>query len=753
MHRKPVVLIFIAVTLLIGCSQSRHFAIGARLEKMGRYNDALGAYQAALLQAKGKDARPQSQIYYRMGECFIHLNRIREAFGAFEKAAIADPDNVNAQLRIGEFLLSAGAADRARDQAEAIMRRNPRNGEALALWGAAMEGLGQKEKAKEAYREALSLEPGRVSVAIALADLYNGEDDTKHAQEVLEESAKANPKNASPWLATARLHEQEGEIKEAEVAYRRAVQVEDTPETNLRLAQFLERTSRIDESEQVLRRVDAQRPAEPTALADFELNAGRPSNALSSYQAVLSSRDDSVKGKQPAPKLAQERARLAARIVETDIDVASKQSAPDAAASLKRAHDHLAAYARDLDAATVAILESEAALAENNLPLASEKAASALAMAPQSAAALYTQGAVRLRCSDPAEARERWLSALESDSHFAPARLALAEQALNAGDHKGAEEYVLAVVRDEPGNLRAVMLFARILASEKRYPSAVLMAQRAQALDPKSPEPQLLIARVASELHRPGEALVHYEQAVLLDPHSKDAVEGLTNLYNTGKITRPMLAQIEKVATAAPASATLMEIAGRLYAQHGWYADAQRCLQATLKLDPQRTSASAALAQTYASTGNLGAASESAAKTGNNSAVLIEGVKAQERNDVSAAIQNYERAVRGGEKSGVAANNLAWIYAQQGTNLYRALDLAQTAQSLLPQDPAVLDTVGVVRLRLRQYSEAIKALESAKHLASEKASGTVLMAQIRQHLAEAYLRAGNTGAATAVERE
>jgi tetratricopeptide (TPR) repeat protein len=195
-----------------------------------------------------------------------------------------------------------------------------------------------------------------------------------------------------------------------------------------------------------------------------------------------------------------------------------------------------------------------------------------------------------------------------------------------------------------------------------------------------------------------------------------------------------------------------MEIAGRLFAENHWYADAERCLTAALKMDPQRTTAAGQLAQVFAATGDLNAAADSAAKTGGNSAALLAGVKAQERNDVSGAIENYERAVRGGEKTGVAANNLAWLYAQQGTNLQHALELAQTAQSLAPHDPAVLDTVGFVHLRLREYSDAIQALESAKRIAMRNPAQPQLLAQIRQHLAEAYLRAGKNEQAAA-ERE
>ncbi len=170
-------------------------------------------------------------------------------------------------------------------------------------------------------------------------------------------------------------------------------------------------------------------------------------------------------------------------------------------------------------------------------------------------------------------------------------------------------------------------------------------------------------------------------------------------------------------------------------------------------MDPQRTTAAAALARTFAATGELGAAADSASRTGGHSAALLAGVRAQEHNDVASAIENYERAIREGEHSGVAANNLAWLYAEQGSNLERALELAQTASSMAPGNPAVLDTMGVVQLRMRKYSEAIKALEAARRIAGEQASDPQLLAQIRRHLSEAYLRAGRTEKAAVASQD
>lgn len=742
------------VAILAGCSTPRRqFARAERLENSGKPAEALFVYQKLLDRIPARNARARSQVYYRMGECLYRLDRVAEAFSALQKATEIEPGNLAAHLRLGEVLLSAGAANRAREQAELVLKSSPNNMEATALLGGALAATGKNAPAKDAYQRVLSADPTRDSVAIALADIYNQENQAEQARKVLHDAAVANPKSALPWLALGRLNEQEGDAAAAEQSYRQAVATEDTPDTNLRLAQFLQRTARVAEAEQVLRRVDAQRPAQPTALPDFELIAGKPDTALQRYQAALSS---------PAPKprkgklrvsdaLEQIRIRalLATRLIEADINVAEQRSARDKNDVLQRARAHLAEYRLDLDAATIAILQAEIALSGGDLPMAAVQANNAVSLAPQSAPARYVLGLAKRRAGNKADARAQWLAALDADPHFVPARLALAEENLASGDARSAERYVIGVVRDEPGNMRALTLFARVLLAEKRDISAAVMARRALAVDAFAAEPHLVLGQIALRRRSAGEALIHFEQAVLLQPHSPEAIDALTRVYRTGTITRPMLAKMEKIAAADRPSATLMEIAGRLYADHGWFDDAKRCLEAALRLDPQRATAATALARTYVATGQLSAAADSVARTGSNSSALLAGVRAQDRNDIHGAIQNYERAVREGDRSGVAANNLAWLYVEQGANLDRALQLAETARSLAPQSPAVLDTVGVVRLRLRKYSEAISALESARKLAGEHPSDPDLLAQIRRHLSEAYLRAGKTDAAAA----
>ncbi len=749
---------------LVGCSTSpqQHYARGQKLERAGKLTAALHAYEKALPHIAAQDRHLQSDVLFRMGECLFRLDRVSDAYNAFQRAADVDNSNLMAQLRLGELFLANGALDKATEQARLVLAAAKDNTEGWALLGAAAAASDDLAVAQDAFTRVLEAEPTRLSVALALADIYNRADRAGDARAVLKRAIAAVPANSMPLLALGRLEEQEGNSDAAEEAYRKAVAAENTPETNLRLAQFLERAARIPEAELVLRRVDAQRPSLPTALPDFEVISGRAPNALDRYLAALqtSAPDKKSSAKRPLNTTitdpAQERAALAARLIEADLQAATDPSRAENQAATTRARAHLDEYRKDMDPATIGILSAELALAESDLPLAAIYAAGAANLAPQSAAAHYVLGVAKYRTGDSGMARSEWAAALDADSHFIPARLALTADALANSDPAGAESYVVPAVQDEPANLRALNLFARALVAQRRYAPAVVIAHRALAVDSSAAEPHLVLGEIALQQRSLGEALIQFEQAVLLEPHSRDAMEGLTRVYRQGSFSRAMLLGMEKVAAADPPSATLMEITGRLFDDHGWYQDAERCLAKALKLDPQRSTAARALAQTFVAKGQYVAAADSAAQAGGDSAALVEAFRAEQRNDTTTAIRSYERAVRAGERSGTAANNLAWIYAQQGSNLERALALAETAQTMNPASPAVLDTLGVVHLRRREYSQAIKALETANRLAKAQpdvANRQPLRAEIKQHLSEAYLRSGQPDAAAALVAE
>jgi Flp pilus assembly protein TadD len=80
----------------------------------------------------------------------------------------------------------------------------------------------------------------------------------------------------------------------------------------------------------------------------------------------------------------------------------------------------------------------------------------------------------------------------------------------------------------------------------------------------------------------------------------------------------------------------------------------------------------------------------------------------------------YERAVHLDPRAGVAANNLAWIRAQEG-RLDEAMTLATTARDVLGSRAEVENTMGWILYRERNYGPAVASLRRAVEWAPQRA--------------------------------
>ena len=67
----------------------------------------------------------------------------------------------------------------------------------------------------------------------------------------------------------------------------------------------------------------------------------------------------------------------------------------------------------------------------------------------------------------------------------------------------------------------------------------------------------------------------------------------------------------------------------------------------------------------------------------------------------------------GTDNASVAANNLAFIYAEEGTNWDEALNLATAAKQRLPNDASVDDTIGGIHYKNGLADLAIKSFQES----------------------------------------
>jgi len=77
------------------------------------------------------------------------------------------------------------------------------------------------------------------------------------------------------------------------------------------------------------------------------------------------------------------------------------------------------------------------------------------------------------------------------------------------------------------------------------------------------------------------------------------------------------------------------------------------------------------------------------------------------------AEEYYEELIKHFPELFIGYNQLAWLYAKQGIELDKAMDLAEKANKAGPDNPSILYHLGVVHNTLKEYDITKKYLEKA----------------------------------------
>ena len=351
-----VLLCLSLLALIAGCSARKQDLLQVeKLQRDGQTEAALSGYLRIYAQVPEKQRAAASLIELRIAECLWKLGRNREAYTTLQRAVEEYPANTTAHLRLAELLLSGGAPEEAKEHAAVVLWREPQNIEALSIQGSASASSGDLAGASEIFRRILAMDPARVSIALALAEVEVHQGDLPSARVTLQASAHAQNSDASPLLALGRIEEMTGNAQAAEGDYRAAVALQDSPQTNISLAQFLARNARFAEAELVMQHAQSTTPSFSTVVPDFDLATGHTVGAISSYSKLLGA---------GSGEPMEQRSLVVARLVEAELQRSREEvSAGEVKApSLEGARAYLHLYRTALEAPTAEVLEAELAL-------------------------------------------------------------------------------------------------------------------------------------------------------------------------------------------------------------------------------------------------------------------------------------------------------------------------------------------------------------------------------------------------------
>ena len=691
-----------------------HFQKGETYFKEGKLAEASIEYRTALQY----DAQMGS-AYFKLGEISEKQEDGSGAIGAYIRAADLMPTDIEAHLRAANYLIAARQFDDARAMALKVVELDPKNVEALILVGNASAGLNDLDRAIAELQAAQRLDAAdpRIYNNLGWFEAIRGR--SEQAEAVFRQAVEKGPKSAAAHLALANYLSATGRRDEAEKSLRTALAVEPTNVPALRaMGWFLTVANRAKEAEPFL--ADAAqhdpRPDSAILLADFYVWFGRDADAVRVLEQLKST----------GPSRVLTDMRLASIFYRTD--------RPQAASLVKAV---LASHPDDADAQ---LFSAQLAFDARKLTEAMSAVEALTTHYPRLAQAHFLKGRVLLELGRFGEAAKAFSEVVSLNPRAVPARLYLARLQLLDNKVMAARNIALDVLNLAPGNPGA-----RLTIVQADRASGDLAAANRKIADLARSYPDWTpahdeAAHLAILQSDWPVALKALDRIEALDANSTEAFEGRLAVNVGRKDFKSAFELLDSRLARDPNDQRALLVAGQVYLAAGDQARAEGAWQKLLAINPGNNDAYDALGRMYANSGRLEAAEQQFATLADKGVdveygLILAAVLAHGQGKLDVAKQRYEKALAANPQSAVPANNLAWIYAEEGGNLDTALELARTAKRAEPENPNFTDTLGFVLMKRGLPASAIPEFQAAVHTSPKNAT-------IQLHLAQAFAAAG-----------
>ncbi|MEO6236114.1 MAG: tetratricopeptide repeat protein [Vicinamibacterales bacterium] len=364
----------------------------------------------------------------------------------------------------------------------------------------------------------------------------------------------------------------------------------------------------------------------------------------------------------------------------------------------------------------------------------------AIAAEPRSATAAFVRGQVLNAKGQSAQAEKSFEEVLRLNPRAAVAQVELARLHLRANAPDTVTRATKAVQAD-PSSLDARLTLARAQMQQHDFPAAQATLEELTRAVPGAAAPQAQLGTLLLMNNDAAGARAAFGRAITIDPFQLEGLAGLTTLDVGTQHQSEAIARLTALVDRAPQNTGLLLLTAGAYSAARDLPHAETLLLKAIEIDPGLLAAYSLLGRLYVTENRLDAARVQFERVARQHerpvvALTILGIIDQMQNRIPDAQQAFERAMKSDPRAGVAANNLAWIYAENGGSLDRALELAETANASLPNNAEVSDTLGWVYYKKGLVSLAITTLRRSLELDPKNVPASY-------HLALAYETSGN----------
>ena len=719
-------MLMIAVVLfaaLTGCTTSleklktKALVRAAKFEQDEQYINAIIEYKNAL------KADPTSQdLLFRLGNAYLEDLDYKGAFTSFERICELSPSNVDAQLAIGQIYLKTGMNDDALQLAKEIRTRSPNTPEPRLLLANAYAAKGVLPNAiaelELLVRDYPTLLAGHINLGIIYAaqgkmDLAEGE--TRRAVDLA-------PGSLSARKALGAIYLSRGKVKEAEAVYRGALQADpQSTEALIVLAEFYAMQNRQAESEQLYKQV-----------VSAQHNSIKSRFTLASYYASQnrydSAREIDKQITQTNPEYVPARIQLAELAVNNS-NLAEAEAALAPLLQTQRQNIEVQiVHARILlreGKPQQAIDVLDGVISQGNLALAH-----------------YLLGVAYSQVGNPSRAQSEMEAAIAADSGMTDAYVGLGQMMLDEDKPKQALQYGQMALQKTPNSAQAFLITGTAYASMRMFVEAESALRQYAKNDQDSPDSLNRLGTLRIMQKRYPEAITLYEESLKKDELNLGGIDGVAS---TLLLMNDKAKAIQRINEALSKRTTpeLLNLAGKIYAEAGEPGPAEGALKKSLQFAPGRFDTYGQLGALYARIHREEEAIKEfqaavKVKPADVASWTMLGMLYERRGDFGKAQEAYSKALEFDPNSGIAANNLAWLYADHLNDLDKALELARRARVSFPNQPNISDTLGWIYARHKLYDIALPLLYEA-------VKANPRSAEYHYHLAITLLHLGRRG--------
>lgn len=655
-----------------GCSPqaktARHLARANQFVQDEKYRNAVIEYMNVL------QSEPTNRVAVRgMGLSLFKMGEVRGAMTYLQKAEDLDPGDAEVRLKLGTLFLVMGDRVHARQRAEAVLKGNPDNLDALVLWGA---GITSSNEAAAAITRLSSV-------------------------------GARFPDQPKYYVTLATLHVSQGDFDSAEAVYRRAL--EKIPQSwEIRLARG---------DLYLLKRDSARAGEEYQAAADLSPGKSMARVKLARFRWADGK---SVEAKRILDDLLKQEPRFsAAALCRAEIALGER----DHEASLKLLDGIMKEEPSNMEAF---LLIQRVKLAQGKDDEAIAAYTKLVSAFPKVAQGRYLLGVAWFHKGDIQKAIGECERAVALDANHGEAVHLLSELHIRTGKPDLALALLKPFVVRHPGDMLAYMLIGGAYNARKDYTLAADVYRSLMKNMPGNPQGPYLLGMTLRRLGRNDEAVALFEDALRLEPRSMEALEQVASLLATRqKKWEAAAARIRKQLEKVPEAAGHYYLLGNALMQQPDWDGAEKAFQKAIELKPEITAAYLGLSYVYMATHKedqaLGKLDGALLVNSNDVAsLMLKGTLLAKRNDAAGAAVAYERVLAVNPNFVPALNNLACQYQENPALKEKAYDYARRARDLAPRDPRVADTFGWILFRRGDYKWALTSLqESADQLAGE----------------------------------